>query len=156
MLGSGVGAIGVVLVIIAVVRHVGGGSLEDLAFVVAAAVIALAAGAFVATGSLILTVGDDVCTIRVRALVTRRIALGDIRGATPTTVSASAYGGTGVRRAPGRPPAFFLGSGPAVLLDLGPDGAVIVQSRTPELLVAALTTRSTESLHRQDDEPLAT
>ncbi|KQO63674.1 hypothetical protein [Curtobacterium sp. Leaf261] len=140
ILGIGVGSIGVVLLIIAIVRQVGGGSREDLTFVVVAAIIALVVGTSVAAGSMTLVVDERVCTIRVRGLVTRRIALSDIRHATTTVVSIAAYGGSGARRAPGRPPAFFLSSGPAVLIDLEPGGAVIVQSTTPERFIAALGT----------------
>lgn len=140
LLGSGVGTVGVVLLIVAIVRYADGSSREDLAFVVVAAIIALTTGISVAAGSMTLVVDEHVCTIRIRGLVTRRIPLSNIHDATTTVLSSASYGGTGARRAPGRPPAIFLSSGPAVLIDLEQGGAMIVQSTTPELLVAALRT----------------
>lgn len=97
----------------------------DASALVVALSVGTALGLSAATQSLLITVRDGRLLIQLTPFFRKTVLTGQITSVSATTIDPAGYGGVGIRRAPGKPPAVFQCGGSAAKLQMR-DGSTLI------------------------------
>lgn len=137
ILGSVI-ALGSALVLALSIPSLGQREISDAGVLVTALSIGIGIGIAAATQCLSLRVRDRTLTITLTPFYRRKIDGSQVALIEQDTVHGAGHGGTGVRRAPGRPPAVFQRGGSAARLELLDGSTLLVECRDVDGLRSAL------------------
>lgn len=97
----------------------------DASALVVALSVGIALGLSAATQALLITVRDGTLVIALTPFFRKTLPTTQIASVSATTINPAGYGGVGIRRAPGKPPAVFQRGGSAAEL-LMRDGSTLI------------------------------
>jgi hypothetical protein len=110
----------------------------DASAVIVALSVGIALGLSAATQTLSIVVRDDLLVVRLTPFFRKSVPVARIASVSTTTIKPIGYGGVGVRRAPGRPPAVFQRGGSAAELVMHDGTTLLVECDDVDGLANAL------------------
>lgn len=110
----------------------------DASAVIAALSVGIALGLSAATQTLSVVVRDGTLVVWLTPFFRKSVSAAQITSVSRATINPAGYGGVGVRRAPGRPPAVFQRGGSAAQLVMRDGWVLLVECDDVDALAVAL------------------